>query len=461
MEVLSRFLRFKDDEGMSGAFLALKNKLSSLKSRSGVRKYFTNTLWVLGDKIIRIVLGLFVTIWMARYLGAESFGLLSYVLSLVGLLTALSTLGLDNIVVKELIHKPEERELIIGSAFFMRVVSGLGTYALLLFWVGYIDQPRVNELLLILGIINIFQSFKVIDFYFQSRILSRYVVIASLGALLFSNGLKIIFILMGAPLVAFVWAVLLEQIVLMVGLVWFYGKTGSTLFRWRFDVSTAKKMLKKSWPLALTAFAASLYMKIDQIMIANILGNDLVGQYAAAVRLTEAIYFIPIVITASLFPAIINARENNVEVYINRLQGLYSLVIYIAIFLAVPMSLFSDQIINILYGPEFAEASEVWIIHIWASIFVFLNAAFAKFLYAESYEVKYLYRSLFGAIVNIIGNFILIPIFSIQGAAFATLISLIAMNYIFDIVDSELRPYLLMKFRCFNPKNILLTLRDL
>jgi O-antigen/teichoic acid export membrane protein len=219
-------------------------------------------------------------------------------------------------------------------------------------------------------------------------------------------------------------------------------------------------MFKKSWPLALTAFAASLYMKIDQIMIANILGNDLVGQYAAAVRLTEAIYFIPIVITASLFPAIINARENNVEVYIKRLQGLYSLIVYIAILIAVPVSLFSGQIINLLYGPEFSGASEVWTIHIWASIFVFLNAAFAKFLYAESYEIKYLYRSLFGAVVNIIGNFILIPIFSIQGAAFATLISLIAMNYVFDIIDSELRPYLLMKFRCFNPKNILLTLRD-
>jgi O-antigen/teichoic acid export membrane protein len=151
------------------------------------------------------------------------------------------------------------------------------------------------------------------------------------------------------------------------------------------------------------------------------------------------------IITQSVFPAIVNAKKTSEDLYYKRLQQLFSLLIWMAIFIAIPISVFSHQIIYLLYGEKFTEASNVLEISIWASLFVFIGVGSGKFLLAENLQNLAFYRTFYGMIVNIILNFILIPSYGIQGAAIATLISQATAAYLFDMFNKETKKIFIIK----------------
>ena len=311
------------------------NKLKSLKNNQGFLKYFKNTSWLLGEKILRMLVGLFVGIWVIRYLGPERFGVFSYAGSFVGLFSTIATLGLNGIVVRELVKDESKRDLLIGTAFWLKL---LGAFAvLIILWIAInftSNDTDTNIIMFIIASTTIFQSFNVIDMYFQSKVMSKFIVYANTISLFFSSIIKVILILNEAPLIAFVWVVLFDSFALACGFIYFYVKNNLSLLKWRFDKIMAFSMLKDSWPLILSGMVITIYMKIDQIMIQSMLGNAEVGQYAAAVRLSEAWYFIPMLISASLFPAILNAKKVSEELYYARLQKLYNFMIWFSIIIA-------------------------------------------------------------------------------------------------------------------------------
>ena len=170
-------------------------------------------------------------------------------------------------------------------------------------------------------------------------------------------------------------------------------------------------------------------MKIDQVMINEMLDSKAVGQYAAAVRLSEAWYFLPMVISASLFPAIINAKKVSEELYYARLQKLYDLMVWMALAIAIPLTFLSDWIVELLYGGQYSEAGAVLMIHIWAGVFTFLGVANGKWIINENLMLNGMIRTTVGAIVNVLLNYILIKQMQIVGAAVSTLISYFIANY--------------------------------
>lgn len=281
------------------------------------------------------------------------------------------------------------------------------------------------------------------DMYFQSRVLSKYIVYANVISLLISSIIKITLILNEAPLIAFAWVVLFDSFVLASGFIYFYLKNQRfdeqlTLhslhdrkfsFIWKFNKSTAFSLLRNSWPLILSALAISAYMRIDQIMIKELMNVEAVGQYAAAVRISEAWYFIPMVIASSLFPAIINAKKQNEELFNARLQRLYCLIAWLAIIIALPMNFLSDWVVDILYGDQYNQAGGVLMIHIWAGIFVFVGVASEKWLLSENLQIFSTINTSIGVIVNACLNYILIPKIGVIGAAWATLISYFIAAY--------------------------------
>jgi O-antigen/teichoic acid export membrane protein len=408
---------------------------------------------MLGEKILRMFVGLFVGIWVARYLGPEQFGLLSYAQSLVFLFTAIATLGLDGIVVRELVKDESRREELLGTAFGLKFIGAILILPVL--WLAVqltSNDTYTNLLVFIIASATVFQSFNVIDFYYQAKVKSKYVALANTLALGVSSVIKIILILTGAPLMAFAAMVTFDAFVLSLGLVFFYKVSSrGRLFSWQFRVSTARRLLKDSWPLILSGLVISVYMKIDQVMIKEMLNSDAVGQYAAAVRLSEAWYFIPMVIANSVFPAIINAKKVSNQLYLQRLQRLYTLMVWMAIGIALPMTFLSNWLTTLLYGQEYQEAGPVLMVHIWAGVFVFLGVAFSKYLTSENLVVKSFYRTTAGAVVNIALNFFLIPVYGILGAAIATLLGQMFANLIYDVFDTELRAHLVIKLRAFLP----------
>jgi O-antigen/teichoic acid export membrane protein len=187
--------------------------------------------------------------------------------------------------------------------------------------------------------------------------------------------------------------------------------------------STALKFLRQSWPLILSGLAVTVYMKIDQVMLGAILGEEAVGQYSVAVRISSVWYFIPAMLATSLFPAILNARKQGTEVYEKRLQNYFDLNAGFAYLIAIPLSIAAPWVIRVLFGEAYQQAGPMLAIHAWSSLFVFLGVARSQYLVAENLFKFSMNCTIAGAIVNIVLNYFLIPNYGGYGAATATLFS--------------------------------------
>lgn len=432
---------------------------SSFFNHKGFMRYFKNTSWLFFEKILRMLEVLIIGIWVARYLGPESFGLLSYAQAFVFLFVSFATLGLDTVLVRELVNDETKNSYLIGTAFYMKLFGAFLAILLLAISINFTSNNNLTDLIIfIIASSTILKAFDVVDFYFQSKVLSKYVVYAKTITLSISALVKVSLILLQAPLIAFASVILLDSFILASGYIFFFfTKSQNIEFK---DISFKKEiavsLFKDSWPMLLSGIVIAIYMKIDQVMIKHILDAEAVGQYAAAARLSEAWYFIPIVLASSLFPAIINAKKHSNQLYLDRLQKLYDLMVWSAIAIAIPVTFMSDWLINFLYGAQYNQAGSVLTIHIWTSIFVFMGVVFSRFLTAENWTKKALYRTLLGATINVILNFILIPLYGIEGAALATLIGQFTANYIYDIFDTDLHHQLKMKTKSFLPIHYIL-----
>lgn len=402
------------------------------EGRKQVQNVLGNITWLSFDKIVRLGVGLFVGVWVARYLGPELFGQFSFALAFVALFSPLASLGLDAIAVREIVRSPEENAVTMGTCFALRIG---GSMAALIAAVVSILLLRPTEqftllLVMIAAAALVFQAFDVIDFWFQARVQSKFVVYAKNAAFLLVAAAKIGLILGGAGVLAFAWMVLAEMMLSAAGLVFVYSRQRQRIFDWKPKWLRAKELLRESWPLLLAGVSVVLYMRMDQVMIGSMLNDAEVGKYSVAVKLVEIWYFIPSAIAASVFPALIKARQENEEFYRRRLQLFYDFMSAIAFGIAFIAFVFSDQIITLLYGREFAEAAPILAVYAWATIPVFLGVASGQHLVVENRTRVSLYRTAIGGLLNVVLNFLLIPKIGTMGAAVASLCSYTAATFV-------------------------------
>jgi O-antigen/teichoic acid export membrane protein len=409
-------------------------KLTALKNHAGFIHYFKNTSWMMGEQFLRIIAGLLVGIWVARYLGPEQFGLFSYVLAFTAIFGGIAKLGLDGIIVRELVNHPEKRDTYLGTAFWLKV---FGAFLVMVIMVAIVpftsNDSTTNTFIFIIAAGLVFQSFEVVEFYFQSQVLAKIVSICKVIQLALSSLIKVYLVLTQAELLYIVLVTAFDALSLAISYFIAYKIRKNPTFYKHFDFSIAKQLLKDSWPLIFSAIVVMIYMRIDQIMIKEMLGDYEVGIYSAAVRLSEAFYFIPMLITASLFPAILNAKNQSEELYKQRLQRLYTFMVWMAIAIALPMTFLADWLIVMLFGQAYQEAGQVLMIHVWASIFVFLGVASGKWFLTENLQKLALINTAVGATLNVLLNYELIPILGVIGAAYATLISYAAAAYFMNL----------------------------
>lgn len=428
----------------------ISRAIGQLAAHQGFRRYFFNTSWMFAEQVLRIIAALFVGIYMARYLGPAQFGIYSYAIAFVALFGAIAKLGLDGIVVRDLVNAPEKRGVYLGTAFWLKLIGAVLSFVLLAIAVQFTNNDATtNFYIYIIASGLIFQSFEVVDFYFQSKVLSRYVSISKLIQLALSSLLKLYFIFTHADLFWFVMVSLIDQISLAMSLMVAYWQLKIGSFLRFFDLDTAKMMLRNSWPLILSGIAISLYMRIDQIMIKEMLGERAVGLYSAAVRLSEAWYFVPVIITSSLFPAIVSAKNIGLEVYHRRLQRLYTFLMWMAIAVAVPMTFISNGLVTLLYGEAFKEAGQVLMIHIWTGVFVSLGVASGSWFTSENLQRYAFYRTFYGVITNIVLNLFLIRVYGLIGAAISTIIAQSIATLFFDYFSNKTRMAFFMKLKAF------------
>lgn len=413
-----------------------KLRAATEKLSPELRKIIGNIGWLSADRILRMGVGLIVTAWIARYLGPEEFGLFNYATAFVSLFGVLATLGLNQIVVRDIVHDPSNKDETLGTTFVLKLAGAIVT---VLVTTGVISLLRPNDqltlwIVAITASVTIFDAFNTIDLWFQFLVKSKHTVIAKNAAFVLVTALRIALIEMKAPLVAFAWVLVVESALGGIGLAIAHKLDGQSFLRWRPNFRRAKTLLKESWPLIISDLAIMIYVRIDQIMLGQLMGDKPVGIYSAAVRIAEVWYFFASAIVNSVTPAIVQAKQQSETLYYNKLQKLFNLMAIITFAIAIPLTLISKFLIVTIFGQKYAAAASVLSIYIWSAVFGFFGWAKGIWIVAEGQTVFALISTCTGAAMNILLNFWLIPLYQENGAALASVISYSFTDYVMCLI---------------------------
>ncbi len=405
------------------------------------RRAFHNMLWLFGDKAFRLGFGVFVIVFITRYLGPDKFGSYSYSLSIVLISLCLASLGLKSIVVKELLENSCKCHVIVGTSFVLQFTTSLLSYFLLYIYATNFESNN-QLLILIMGAALFFKPSESLRYYFEANLLSRHSVKVDLFVFIISSFLKVSLVLNQSSLVSFAIVFLCESILGFICFYYLYFREFK-LIKIDFDRNIAFGLLSKSWPLLISSASWIIYTKIDQVMIGKLLSAPDVGYYAAASQLTDVIVFIPTIITASLIPLTVKYKTS--DAYLKKFQLIYDLSVGVMFLMAVFVSIFASEIISLLYGDAFEISSRILVIHIWSVVFMAMAIVSGQYLIYENKQKVVMLRHIVGIFLNSLLNYMLIPLYGIEGAALSTLFSLFFCNYVLDIVTKTTRVCFIQK----------------
>ncbi len=402
---------------------AIKQYIQETWAHRGFQKYFQNTSWMFIGQLSMII-SFLINIWLARYFGAEKFGTINYVLAFVGIFSFIANFGIGDILIREIVKTPEKKDKLLSTAFVLLSISGLLGFIISSgVAIIYETNPLIRNLLILYSTIFIFSPFNTIAYYFQATLQSKRNAWAQMIGVTIVSTYKIYLILTGQGLIWMIFAFVLDYVVGAILYTINYIKSDIRFSIKNFDFNLSKTFFKSSFWLILAGATTYILLRIDQVMLKHYLHEEAVGLYSVAVRLSEVWYFIPEIIAASLFPAIINAKTIDRQLFKNRFKKLLYLLLFTAFMIAIPITIMSKYIIYFLYGIEYMSSVTILNIYVWSGLGMFIAIGINKYLIVENKLKSIFFYNILAVILNIILNMILIPKIGINGAAIATLIS--------------------------------------
>lgn len=446
--------------------------LTAIFQSEGFKKYFSNTSWLLVERMLRMGIAFFVGAYVAKTLGPEAFGQLSAAVAFVGLFATFNEMGIDNILVRDLVREPHKRRTLMGSAFGLRMIGSFIMVILVVTLVGintkFVFINNFDRLTAIMAIIivsgQLFRPFSVIDYYYQAKVESKFVVRIQMIQVFINASLRLALALSSAPLIYFAVTNGLEAVIIAVGLVYTYHSARHSIFNWKFKPGTAARMLKEAWPLIIYGLTIHIQNRIDSMMILDEIGKAENGQYSVAITMVSAIEIIPGVIASSFAPAITQAKILGEEIYKKRRLNYYRFMTIVFFITCVPTFFLAEFIVVTFFGPEYRPAGILLSLSCVRLFFTAMGLAKYAYITNESLFKHVLFASIVGTVVNIVMNKLLIPDFAARGAIIATIISLLVNIFLIDFFFPKTREnaWLMIKgvatfFRLTNLKQ----LRDL
>ena len=404
------------------------------------RKYFENAFWLIFEKGFSLMVGMVVGIYVARYLHPEGFGVLNYGIGFVGIFSAFSTLGLDQIVVRELAKGTTSRADLMGTGFVLKLSGSLLLILLMLLVLPFMNHGAfTNTLILIIAAAEIFKSFEVINYFFQSQVQSKYVVQVQLVINFAVSISKIGLVFLQAPLIWFAVIIVMGSILNAIGFIHAYQVREGSLGRWKFRKDLAGELLRESWPLAFYGLALHTQARIDQVMLGNMMNSYEVGQYSVALRFIEIFGFVPMILMSTFTPAVTKGKAAGEALYRSRLLNLYRLMFTTFLLVGIPIFLFGEKIITLLYGAEYQAAG--YLLSLFSLRLFFSNMGVGKsiFIVNESLFRYSLLTVVFGALSNILFNYFLIPRFGPAGAITGSMLSFTVSIFLVDLFFAKTR----------------------
>ena len=409
-------------------------KLNFLK-----KKEVQNAGWLMGGRIVQMLISLVVGVLTARYLGPANYGLIGYASAYTAFFMAFCTLGLNAIMVKEFVDDPDAEGTIIGTTLVMRAVSSLLSGLLIVLVVSFIDadEPTTIAVVALSCVGLLFHIFEVFRYWFQAHLQSKVTAIVAFIAYAATALYKIILLILGKNVLFFAFATSVDYIVVAVLLLFAYKKYGGK--RLRFSWSRGKRMLSSSCHFIMSGLMVSIYGKSDKLMLKQMLDETSVGYYATATTICTMWCFVLTAIIDSVVPSIMEANNQNEELFKKRNRQLYAIVFYVSLAVSVLFMIFADLAICILYGKAYLPAANPLRIITWYTAFSYLGVARNAWLVCKQRQkyLKYIY--VLAIVLNISLNIVFIPRWGASGAAFASLVTQIGTSIVLPFLIPGLR----------------------
>lgn len=391
--------------------------------------------------IFRYLISLLINILLIRRLGEENFGLFSYVNSISGIFGIISTFGLQTVIVTKLLNSSfEDKSKILSNGFILSlttgIIAGLLQIIFILFKNG--DENEIIILTFINILIYFFDTFKILTFYYESEVNSKQVTKISNITLIICTLYRLIILFGNYSLYHIAFSYVLDYIISAILLYKVIPKNIFNLLDLKYEFYIIKKLFFDSLPYLFSGLFISFFMKIDLVVIKNILSNKDAGIFASSVRLTEIWYFIPGMIQSSFFPSLYEKKISS-NSYDKTIIKLYKVLIYFSLFIIFINIFFGKFLITYLFGVSYLPGYSSLVIHIWSLLFVSISVIRNSYLFAHNLSKIFFYIHVIGAILNLILCYFLISMFGMIGASIATLFSYFVVSYLCNFFFKSLR----------------------
>lgn len=387
-----------------------------------------NASWIIVCKVCQAILGLVISMLTARYFGPQNFGIINYAASLTTLLTPIALLGFNVVLIKRIVAEPEHESTILGTAVLSSAASGILCVLAIYFFVSFssADDHLTIVVCTLYSTMLVMQGFELIQYWFQAKLLSKYASLMTLFAYTFVSVLQIVFLVSGKSIAWFASIKAIEYALIAVGLMFVYRKlTNQTL---SFSLRCFWDMFRESRYYILSNLMVMMFAQADRIMLKFMMNSEAMGFYSAAVVCANLTEFIFLAIIDSFRSTVIEKKAVDQSEYESLLQKLYSVMIYLSLLQSVFITILAKPIILVLYGRAYLPAVVPLRIIVWYTAFSYLGSARIIWILAEKQETLLWKINLFGAILNVILNWFMIPIGGIAGAAIASLITQFTVN---------------------------------
>ncbi len=392
------------------------------RGRLALARVLVNSAWLAADNLFRLGVAFIVGAWVARHLGPERYGLLNYAIAFCAPFSALVGLGLNGILVRDLVREPESAGELLGSAAALKAGAGMISASLCIAFVFLIPgiDPRTQWLVVVTIAGTALQAVDVFDLWFQAQSQARVSAWVRSGASVCVNASKVGMILGDVPLPWFAAAAGMELIVAGLGL-WLLMRRQPQA--WRVRWRRCATFMREGWLVAVAGIAVQIQAYFDQVLLNAMRGPAEVGVYAAALRLIAVFSFIPMALSAAAAPEITRAFLDDRERYFRRMSGLYR-AMYVAFACTwVPLALFSNLVVETVFGPEFAASAVLLPVLAWRLLITNLGVVRSVYLTNERLNGHGTWTAITGAAVNIALNVVLIPRWGAMGCCVAALVS--------------------------------------
>lgn len=412
------------------------------------KKVFANLFWAMTGKIVNMAGALLVGILVARYLGPSQYGLMNYVISYVTLFTIISNFGLDNIEIRELSRTPERKEYILGTCFRIRMFFATFAFILVILSLILFNANTFTSCMILLYSVTLYTgSFNIIRNYFTSIVKNEYVVKSEITRTIIGACIKVVLLWIKAPLEYFIAATAFDTVLVASGYCFSYKKTVGKVSEWKYDKTIVPYYIRESFPLVLSGAAVIIYQRIDQVMIGNMIDNASVGYFATAGKFLDLVLFLPMVLTQTVTPLLVKAKERNKEEYERKKQQFVSIVVWISILLSVVVSLSAYWLIYFTYGEKYLMAVPILQIMAFKTVGMALSSSSGQIIIIEGIQKWAFIRNLMGCIMCILLNLILIPQYGTIGSAWVTIFTLLISGFIGNFAIKPYRPIAILQLK--------------